>query len=303
MKKFKGKEIKTTKENSLYNEKHLLEYFKNEEDSKYYSRGSDRYIDCVCPTCKTEKKVRAHNLFNNGFTCSFCKDTMSYPERFLYSYLTVRGIEFETQKKLKGLRRYFDFYLPEENIAIETHGEQHYTENVNSSWVDSYHKSKESEDIKREYCKDNNITLVELDCSKSYYKYIEESVNNSILPNINNEDREKILKEIITNKKGNTANIIEDFKSGVSITAIAKKYEVDYGHVVNVAKKYDVYEEYYKDIRVKKVYCFETNTIYESTSEAEKLLSINKGNVYRVANGSRNFCRNKDKNKFTFKYV
>ena len=90
MKKFKGEKIKTKLENSLYKEEHLLQYFKNKEDAKYYSRGSERYIDCKCPSCGFEKKMRAHNLYNNGFSCKYCKDTMSYPERFMYSYLTIK---------------------------------------------------------------------------------------------------------------------------------------------------------------------------------------------------------------------
>ena len=55
MEEFKGKRIRTKLENSLYTEKHLLKYFKNKEDAKYFSRGSERYIECICPLCGLEK--------------------------------------------------------------------------------------------------------------------------------------------------------------------------------------------------------------------------------------------------------
>lgn len=303
--KFKGENIRVKKENSLYNETHLLKYFKNKNDAKYYSRGSDRYIDCVCPICKYEKKVRAHNLYNNGFSCPYCKDYMSYPERFIYSYLKTKDIEFEHQYKLHNKNRFIDFYLPKLNIAIETHGEQHYTNNISSNWVDSYKNTKQSDEEKRQYCEENNIKLVELDCSKSYFKYIEDSIKESILPSIDEKEKESILELIIEGKDMNILKILEDYKKGINAFQISKKYNVDPGYVITLAKRYNIYDKYYKDGRgTLKFYCFETNKEYKSMAEVKRSLNIaTLSHIKEVAEGKREFCKNREGKKYTFKFI
>lgn len=301
MEEFKGKKIRTKLENSLYNEKHLLKYFKNKEDAKYFSRGSERYIECICPLCGLEKEIRAHNLFNHGFSCPYCSKGMSYPERFLHEYLRVKKIEFEYQHKLEGMNRYLDFYISKMNIAIESHGEQHY--NGGMFKKHTKHNTLKSDEIKRKYCKDKGIKLIELDCSKSNFMYIKKSIDNTILPSIEKEDIDLIKKGIISSTNKRESSIIKDIKKGITYHKISKKYNVDPKHVFNIAKRYHIHDKCFKDGRTKKVYCNETKTTYISTSKAEEELDIKKGNVYRVANGSRNYCKNNQGVKFTFKYI
>ena len=97
--------------------------------------------------------------------------------------------------------------------------------------------------------------------------------------------------------------VVKDIKKGITVNKIAKKHSIDNGTVYNIAKKLSIDEKYIKDGRVKKVYCYETGKIYKSTSKAEDDIGIRKGNVYRVANGSRNYCTGLNGNKYTFKYI
>ncbi len=301
-KKFKPRNSKHT----LDNYKHLHKYFKNPDDAKNYSRGSDRYIDCICPLCGYEKQVRAHNLFWNGFSCPKCKNKpTSYPERFLIGYLEVKGIDYQYQFKVPNERRYIDFYLPELNIAIEAHGEQHYNARVSSKWKDSFEKSKKSTNIKRKYCMENNINFVELDCSISKYSFISKSINNSILPDIEEHEVTQILEKSINYRDEKTVSIIEDIKKGIVFYKISKKHNVDSTHVHNIAERYNLKEKYYKDGRgMRKIYCYETDKVYPSMSQTCRELNVSGNNIiYEYFKGKTKYVKSRDGKKYTMKFV
>ena len=72
-------------------------------------------------------------------------------------------VALEGSKTSKNGLLYVDFLLPSQSLAIEVQGEQH------SKYVPFFHKtkagftrSKVRDDIKREWCELNDITLVEL---------------------------------------------------------------------------------------------------------------------------------------------
>lgn len=77
---------------------------------------------------------------------------------------------------------YYDFYLPDFNIAIEYQGEQHYIA-ANRGYFDekAYNIIKERDELKRIYCKENNIHLIEIPYyhfDKINKQYIEEVISN-----------------------------------------------------------------------------------------------------------------------------
>ncbi len=79
------------------------------------------------------------------------------------------NIEYEFQKRFENCKDKrilpFDFYLPRFNTVIEVQGEQHYHpvpfKNENTA-KNNFIKTKEHDKIKKEYCKNNNIELLEI---------------------------------------------------------------------------------------------------------------------------------------------
>ena len=92
-------------------------------------------------------------------------------EEIIESLLTLYNIEHVFHKifsdcRYKGVLE-FDFYIPNKNILIEYQGEQHYfpidfagrgVEWANENFI----LNKKRDDIKRVYCKTNNIKLIEV---------------------------------------------------------------------------------------------------------------------------------------------
>lgn len=80
--------------------------------------------------------------------------------------LRKANIPFETEKRFKDLKLPFDVYLPEQNIAVEIQGPQHFFTATN--WNDRNAKKAhtglckqiERDNQKIEYCKSKNIDLV-----------------------------------------------------------------------------------------------------------------------------------------------
>ena len=70
---------------------------------------------------------------------------------------------------------YFDFYLPDYNCCIEYDGEQHFKPVEHFGGQEQYKRQQLSDDIKNNYCKNNNIKLIRIpytDYNKISLKYL-----------------------------------------------------------------------------------------------------------------------------------
>lgn len=93
-----------------------------------------------------------------GAACSTARGEVCVADMF-----NELGIKYQVQKKFDDFDMRFDFYLPDYNIAIECDGAQHFR-SINSEWnSDTKLQETRSRDIaKQEYCKNNNITLIQV---------------------------------------------------------------------------------------------------------------------------------------------
>lgn len=115
------------------------------------------------------------NNFRQGTRCPECTDT-SRGERHTIDALNQLGFQFEKQKtfpdlKYKRLLK-IDFWLEEQNIAIEYDGDQHFR---NDGF---FHKEENAirDNLKNEYCKKNNIQLIRIPYHKRTVKAIKEFI-------------------------------------------------------------------------------------------------------------------------------
>lgn len=89
----------------------------------YYNASHRGYL-VKCLDCGYEYKTREDKIS----TCPVCGERTSYSERYFYSILKQANVNFIPQKEFSWLpNRWYDVYLPDYNIVIEIHGEQHYS--------------------------------------------------------------------------------------------------------------------------------------------------------------------------------
>ena len=120
-----------------------------------------------------------------GQGCPKCLESKG--EKFIASVLDKYNIKYIREYKIPGTNYKFeyDFYLPELNILIEFHGEQHYKfNNFFHRSLEDFSNQKKRDIFKRELAKLANIPLIEFN-----YKHLKfmkaEQLETMILRNIN----------------------------------------------------------------------------------------------------------------------
>lgn len=125
-----------------------------------YQNAKNKII-IICPVHGKFMQTPHNHLKGNG--CKKCASSKG--ESIIAETLESRNIKYETQKTFDGCKdKYklrFDFYLPEHNIIIEFHGEQHY------KYVERFHRSqtgyiahRNRDIIKSKWAEENNIWLL-----------------------------------------------------------------------------------------------------------------------------------------------
>jgi hypothetical protein len=174
----------------------VAKLLKNKQRGYEITYGYAEKEEFVCDKCGYDKiKKSTNKVVHRGLSCPRCSDGLSYPEKFMFSFLNQLNINFETQKmfnwsknightkvRLSGSKKY-DFYIPSLNCIIETHGGQHYLENKYSSIGDnSLHDEQENDRLKERLAKENEIeNYITIDCRYSELEWIKNNIYKSKL--------------------------------------------------------------------------------------------------------------------------
>lgn len=140
-----------------------------------------------CEEVEIGCRVEGHKYFwqnpnrhLSGHGCPKCNSSKG--ERKITKLLDEMNIVFEQEKRFDACRNInhlpLDFYLPEYNICIEFQGRQHYEPVEHFGGEEQFIKQQKHDQIKRDYCKDNDIELIEI--SYKDINNIEEIINNLI---------------------------------------------------------------------------------------------------------------------------
>lgn len=236
-------------ENSLYSVEWIRPYLTEESIklSKTITPYSNKSISFKCPECNLEKTMTPHNVIRrNGISCLVCSRGTSYPELFFAGYNSKKEAGFTPQQRFDDFEGYiFDSVNYKRRIIVETHGIAHYKEG--NGFHD--HKRTVASDIaKRKYCKENNWTLIELDCRVSSFEHIRNSIaNEPLLENITDEDVKGMLKIMENNKRYPVKEIVKLYTVEMkSLKFIGERFKVDYGTVKNILVKNNVQIRDYK---------------------------------------------------------
>jgi len=174
----------------------LMKYFVYKNDSSTHTYGSGKEILMKCPYCGYKKLMKINTLTSQEFGCQMCGDGISYPEKYVANFLVQIRTKFKTQLSKKTFNwcnniRY-DFYLPDFNCIIETHGIQHYQQ-TRRNGARSLEEENNNDINKKKLAKANRIAnYIELDCRESTGDYIKESILSSKLYSLLNLEHNKI---------------------------------------------------------------------------------------------------------------
>lgn len=103
----------------------------------------------------------------SGCGCPLCTEPSG--EKRVRLYLEKRNISYKKQYaiKYKGNNYMADFFVPSKKLIIEYNGAQHYKSVKQFGGAKKFHQQKQRDNNVRDYCKKNNIKLLEI----SYLQY------------------------------------------------------------------------------------------------------------------------------------
>lgn len=115
------------------------------------------------------------NSHLNGQGCPVCK--ASKGELLIREILVEKGINFKQKYRIPNTeyRFFYDFYLPDHNLLIEFHGEQHYKPVEYFKGKEGFRKTKERDTFKKALAKMVKIPIIyfnykDLDLEVSQFK-------------------------------------------------------------------------------------------------------------------------------------
>lgn len=131
---------------------------------KKYSNGCIGWL-CKCD-CGNTVIVKSSNLICGKTKSCGCNKRSQY-EELIEEYLQSNHITFKTEYRFKDCRNHFplpfDFYIENHNgnrYCIEYQGEHHYEPISGWGGIEKFKTVQKNDEIKSQYCKDNNIILV-----------------------------------------------------------------------------------------------------------------------------------------------
>ena len=114
----------------------------------------------------------------NYYSCEFCSDGISIPNKFMANVLKQLKIDFITELNKSDFKwcGYFkyDFYLPRYNMIIEVNGEQHYKE---CSLTSRTLEQEQWNDLFKYKCAKSHVdNYIVIDCRKSTLEWMKNNV-------------------------------------------------------------------------------------------------------------------------------
>lgn len=134
-----------------------------------------------CPSCGYEDYYNLNHVSRRGFSCSFCSDGISYPNKFMRNVLSQLNIKYITEFSPDWANgRFYDFYIPSKSLIIEMDGALgHGNKSFDKTAEETLLIDKEKDKIATEH----DILVIRIDCkyksSESRYSYVKSNVINS----------------------------------------------------------------------------------------------------------------------------
>lgn len=271
----------------------MAKYTFYEEDRYKYSCCSNIKIDWICPRCgKTIKDKTPYEIYYNGFSCIYCSDGISYPNKFFHELFRqleqknlIQNYISEYSPKWISPKRYDNYFEINNNkYIVEVDGGIGHGKHVfknskltieDSLLLDEYKDSKAIE---------NDIAIIRIDANESTLKYLKDSIINSLLSNIVDLsciDWELCHISALSSKKIEAINLYNNgYKSTGQIAELlslnintittylkdaSKNMLCDYS--TENANKNRRYRSYNNE---KQVICLETSKVYHSLADAAR---------------------------------
>lgn len=269
----------------------ICDLLENPNDGYRYVFGTNKKLAFRCPSCKGIRHTKPASILYNKY-CSRCRDSISYPEKFMIALLNQTDVPYEyqfTKANQKWCDKYkYDFYLEYcgKKIIIETNGIQHYEKGFSAIGAQSVKEVQLNDILKKDLAEKYVDKYIVVDCRKSEYDYITNQILNSELCaifDLSHIDFKKCHEFAIDSL---IVKICTDYKNGMSVGDIMTKHKISRsglrhylieGSVIGLCE----YNPHINKLErsANKVICLDTNQEYYSIIEAKRQTRVSEYSI------------------------
>lgn len=288
----------------------LIKYFSNPKDANLYTISSDKKVILTCPECNMDKNkgIKISDLSKYGFSCDYCSNNISLPERFGIVLLKQLNINFETQKIFDWAKdKKYDicFTIDNDEFICEAHGLQHYEETTRGR---SLKDEQESDQLKYDLAIQNGIkpeNYIIIDCRYSEFEWLKDNYIKRLedILDLINVDWRKLWEECQSSIKNDIWNYWNNKLEGDTSKIVGEIFGLCSSTIIKYLKignsigkcKYSADDEIKKcgskfgKMKSKIVYQYDMNenfvNSFESCAEVKRKLNI--GHVSACCKGNR----------------
>ncbi len=237
---------------------------------------SDRKFHFKCDKCGeiSNKCLALHQVSIDGYSCKYCSDGISLPEKFILYLLTALNTPFIFHKSFKwSQNRVYDFFVPPFKLIVEAHGIQHYEESPRSERT--LNEEQENDQLKKTLATSREYNYAIIDCRNSTLDWLKENCIKALSPLFDlskiNWDQiwENCQKSYVIEswKLWNSGQSLSEIADALKLTPTTVRRYLKSGSAINKCT-YNAQEE--KERIKRKVICITTGKIYDSISKAAK---------------------------------
>lgn len=164
----------------------IAKLLKNPDDGYKYTYGSGKRLDFICPDCGSISNKKLNTVSCYGFSCPYCGDGISYPEKFGRAFLDQLKISnhiCEYQPEWGRPYFYDDYFIyANQEYIIEWDGAFHYLKRSKTKL--SLEERQAIDKLKDDIAIQHNINIIRIDCLLSTLDYIQQHILESELSHI-----------------------------------------------------------------------------------------------------------------------
>lgn len=246
-----------------------------------------------CNICGYEWNIAPKELLSNrGRTCPICNQSISFPNRIMYSLLNELKINYIREySPIWAKNKRYDVYCPELELIIELHGEQHYKEVT--GFNTSLKKQQKNDKHKKQNAINNGIKYyIEIDCSKSDFNYIKHNIKTSNLIkliDLQNVNWDTILLQSSSNPKKNFWGYCNTNKK-MYLKDIAQVCHISYATArswLKEGQKFKLCD--YTSPQKTKIINLRTKQIFNSITQASDTTKHSRNYIIKLCNEHKEF--------------
>lgn len=262
----------------------------NEADKTNYTFVTSTKLKFKCKIC--DKIYETIPNYVSSDSCKFCRDGISYPEKFMLGFLDQVNVNYIYQLSsvdfswCKSYRYDFYFELNGESYIIETNGSQHYCTSNKTSVFGSAEENMINDKNKKDLAEQYVDHYIVIDCRRSEMKYLENAIKNSELSEIfdmNSISFKKCQMNVLTSIK---IKVCEAYQSGMKPKEIREKYHLSRSAVSSYLKQGSnaglcdyTPEKCNLKVKATQIICLDNMEVFDKIADAVNKYNISAGTI------------------------